>query len=78
MAPFVVQFIKVRLGWHDFKAFALSVLGSFILALGVMFYTGEISDLHAVATNLPAVFGVATIIFKTWSYAGASSNPFEQ
>jgi hypothetical protein len=68
IAPFVVQFIKVRLGWHDFKAFALSVIGSAILALGVMAYTGEITDFHSIATNIPAVFGVATLIFKVWSY----------
>jgi hypothetical protein len=69
VAPFIVQLIKVQLGWHDFKAFALSVVGSFLLALGVMAYTGEITELRAVATNLPAVFGVATLIFKTWSLA---------
>ena len=66
VAPFIVQLIKVKLGWHDFKAFALSVFGSFVLALGVMTYTGEITDWRAIATNLPAVFGVATIIYRIW------------
>jgi hypothetical protein len=68
VSPFVIQIIKVRLGWHDFKAFALSVIGSAVLALGVMAYTGEITDFHSIATNIPAVFGVATLIFKVWSY----------
>ena len=75
VAPFIVQLIKTRLGWHDFKAFALSVIGSFLMALGVMVYTGEITELRAVATNLPAVFGVATLIFKTWSYALSQPTP---
>lgn len=68
VAPFIVQLIKRSADWQDWKAFLLTVIASFLLALGVMFYTGEIYNLNDVAVKMPAVLGVATLIFKTWRY----------
>ena len=68
VTPIVVQFIKVRLKWHDFKAYLLTLFTSSVLAVGVLVYTGDITSVRAIVLQLPAVFGVATIIYRTISY----------
>lgn len=75
VAPFLVQWVKKWQQLHDAKAFALSVGGAFLLAILVMIYTGEITSARGWLINLPAVFGLAQLIFKTWSYAAQPLPP---
>lgn len=64
IAPFMAQWIKKKFGASGGWALAITVAVSAVVAVGAMFYAGELHTFGDVVQNVASVFGVATIVYK--------------
>jgi len=78
MSPILTQVIKKWLQWQDFKALLLTAATAAILAVVAMWSTGELISPQEVVLKITAVFGLATLIYKSFTagQAAATSDPF--
>ena len=64
VGTYVVQFIKTRIGVGGRPALILNVVVSVALAVGVLFFTGSVTDLKELVGSSSLVFTLSTIAYR--------------
>lgn len=72
VAPILAQIIKKMTGASGLTAMIVAVVASAIVAVAAMFVSGDATSFGDIVKNVSAVFGIATVVYNTFTAATKS------